>query len=190
MIIVWGTKLYGKVDEIEGVGYVATQFGHLFWIPLIPLNSFFVTRDGRHEFEGTPIGLHGKSVLAGYGRVFSVLFILAGLGATNALFNPHEVLEPEKIRSTKITIALGVMAIPVCIACYLRSVRFANYATATNLANKLDLDERLRTCIEFYYDQISEEEAERRIDAINNDDGSEWQGDDELTEIYQRYMSA
>ena len=131
MIIVWGSKLYGKVDEIEGVGYVATQFGHLFWIPLIPFNSFFVTRDGQHDFDGTPIGLHGKSVLVGYTRVFSVLLMFAAFGAANSLFSPHEFLEPEKVIQAKLTIAMGVLALPAFIACYLRSVRQASYATAT-----------------------------------------------------------
>lgn len=192
MIIVWGTKLYGKVDEIEGVGYVATQFGHLFWLPLIPFQSFFVTRDGKHDFDGVPIGLNLKSVLAGYGRVFSVLFILGGLGALNALYNPHEVLDAEKIRSAKIGIGLGLFSIPLCIASYLRSVREANYETATALAAEVGLDQRLRTYIEFCYGRISEAEADQRMDSIEarENDGTDWDGDAELAAIYQRYMTA
>ena len=39
MIIVWGTKLYGKVDEVPGMFHVATRFFHLWYIPLVPLSS-------------------------------------------------------------------------------------------------------------------------------------------------------
>lgn len=191
MIVVWGTKLYGKVDEIEGIGHVATQFGHLFWIPLIPMGSYFVTSETRYQFEGTPIGTNAKSVLAGYGRVFSVLFLLSGLGAVGALLDPHEVLEPERVRSAKIMIGLALFSIPICIASYMRSTRFADYDTAKQLAERVGLDQRMHTYIDFCYHQISEEEADRRLDSLNTatDENTEWQGDEELAAIYQRYMA-
>ena len=42
MFIVWGSRLYGKVDEVPGVCHLATQFGHLYYIPLIPMGTVVV----------------------------------------------------------------------------------------------------------------------------------------------------
>lgn len=192
MIVVWGSKLYGKVDEIEGVGHVATKFGHLFWIPLIPMGSYFVTEEERHTFEGAPIGLNWKSVLVGYGRVFSVLFFLCGLAAINTLYNPTEVADPEKMTTYYTMLVLGGLSIPLFVASYAPALSTASYERATELANTVGLDERLCTYIEYCYDKISTEEAEQRMEALESGTTgrTEWQGDEELSAIYQRYMSA
>src|SRR5437762_2645960 len=42
MLLVWGSKLYGRVDDVPGMFYVATRFGHLWYLPLIPMGSFVV----------------------------------------------------------------------------------------------------------------------------------------------------
>lgn len=192
MIVVWGSKLYGKVDEIAGLGYVATQFGHLFWIPLIPMNSYFVTDKTQHRFEGVQLGLCWKSVLVGYARVFSVLFLLAGFGAANALFNPTEALDPARVPSQYVVLALGVLAIPVCLAVNMSAVRQANYDTACELANRAGFDDRMRTYIDFSYGRISEDQADQRfaeLDEAEQNLPTEVQ-DAELAEIYQRYVSA
>jgi hypothetical protein len=39
MIIVWGSRLYGKVDAVPGLFHVATRFGHIWYLPLIPMGS-------------------------------------------------------------------------------------------------------------------------------------------------------
>lgn len=189
MIVIWGTKLYGKVDEIEGLGHVATQFGHLFWIPLIPLNSYFVTSEERFNFEGTPLGLQMKSVFVAYARVFAILFFMCGMGAANTLFSAHEVVEPERVTGLKMMIVLGIFSIPAYICAHLPSVRFANYATARELSDRVGFNSRLQTYIEYCYDRISEEEAERRIAEIR-DNPTAAEVDTELAEIYQRYASA
>lgn len=191
MIVIWGSKLYGKVDEIEGVGYVATKFGHLFWIPLIPMGSYFVTEVRSHDFEGTPIGLSMKSVLAGYARVAAILFFLGGLGAANTLFNPSEVVNHENILRLKITICLGILSVPIFIASHLPSVYQASYQTACQLAHTANLDERLRVYIEFCYGKMSEEEAEQRMDSLDTESNAYPDGapDPELAELYQRYAT-
>jgi len=63
-MIVWGTRMYGWVDGIEGQGMVATRFFHLMFVPLIPLGSVFMVDDDR----GTSISLSWKSVLVAYVR--------------------------------------------------------------------------------------------------------------------------
>lgn len=165
MIFVWGSKLYGKVDEIEGLGHVATEFGHLFWIPVIPKCSYFVTEEDKHTYQGMPIGLSAKSVLVAYARAASIIFFVAALGAINTMFNPTEVIDPERVRSVKTTIILGVLAIPTFFYVYSRPIRFADYETAIRLADRIGFDERWRTCIELLYDRIDNDEAERRLAA-------------------------
>jgi len=39
MVIVWGSRLYGKVDVVPGFFHVATRFGHVYYLPLIPTQS-------------------------------------------------------------------------------------------------------------------------------------------------------
>ena len=75
--IVWGARLLGKVDCVPGMFHVATMFAHLYYIPLIPMQSYVVfseptTTDSlaipflfsseSSEFQGIPIPLHAKSL--------------------------------------------------------------------------------------------------------------------------------
>ena len=41
-MIVYGTRLFGKVDEIPGAFHVATKFFHVSFLPLIPTSSWVV----------------------------------------------------------------------------------------------------------------------------------------------------
>ncbi|MCA9234111.1 MAG: hypothetical protein KDA44_01475 [Planctomycetales bacterium] len=200
MLVVWGSKLYGKVDEIEDVGFVATQFGHLFWIPLIPFNSYFVTRQESHHFEGAPLGLQWKSVLVGYGRVFSALFFLAGLAALNTIYGPGHDFDPAKMNTYRTMVALGVFSIPLGIATQLPSMRRADDQEATRLADYLRFDDRLCARVELAYGKITAEEAQRRMGDLgapqvsvggNEIGGNEFHSDDdEIAAAYRRYMSA
>ena len=73
--IIWGTRFYGAVDRVRGAFYVATKFGHLWFIPLIPTESWLVfegTETG-NGFRGVPIPLSGKSVLCGWLRAACVI---------------------------------------------------------------------------------------------------------------------
>ena len=70
MIIIYGTRCYGYVDRVPGFCYVATQFGHLNYLPLFPTKSFVIV-EGSEEgdgFRGFELGVSGKSALAGYIR--------------------------------------------------------------------------------------------------------------------------
>jgi hypothetical protein len=85
MIIVWGSRHYGKVDG-HGSEYMSTRFGHLYFIPLIPLESRWVTRVlGGDQLLGFDTPLSARSVLATYLRVWAP-FIALGLGATMTIW--------------------------------------------------------------------------------------------------------
>lgn len=63
MFVVFGTRPYGRIDSHDGEHQV-TRFGHLWYVPIIPLGSYWVMGEAAIE---TP--LRAKSMLAGYGRV-------------------------------------------------------------------------------------------------------------------------
>jgi hypothetical protein len=79
-----GTRLSGKVDQVPGLFYVATEFFHLQFIPLIPLRSHVIF-DGTEKdetFSGVLITLSGKSVLFAWLRAFCwVAGVAAGIFA-------------------------------------------------------------------------------------------------------------
>jgi hypothetical protein len=84
MVIVWGTRLYGKVDHVPGLFYVATHFAYVQFIPLFPTSSYLILdgTEGSQGFQGVKIPMNGKSVLVGYLRAALLVLglVLIGLG--------------------------------------------------------------------------------------------------------------
>lgn len=76
MLIVWGKRTYGSVQRVENVS-VKTVFGHLWYLPLFPINSYYIERKTKTAYELN--GLHGRSVLCGYLRVWLPLAIFIAL---------------------------------------------------------------------------------------------------------------
>lgn len=117
-MIVAGTRLAGKVDQTR-VGFVVTRFVHVWFVPLVPLSSWFVTEAGARA-----IPLSFRSVFAGYARGFGVVAALGG-GAGflyYALFEFYgraeiylrggtAVTEAELVGRVVVLAALGVSAI-------------------------------------------------------------------------------
>lgn len=64
-----GIGLYGKCDQIEGVGHVAHRFFHMGYSPLVPLGSVFVLD---HDESAVAVPFSFKAVLLGYLRAFFV----------------------------------------------------------------------------------------------------------------------
>jgi hypothetical protein len=82
VIVFYGTRLYGKVDQVPGLFHVATSFFYVNFVPLFPTGSFLVfegTQDGDGRFSGVPLGFSGKSVLFGYLRGGLLLFAIVAL---------------------------------------------------------------------------------------------------------------
>jgi hypothetical protein len=81
MIIIWGTRFYGKVDKVPGLCYVTTRFGHLWFIPLIPVETYLILdMPGESGQRGLRIPMSGKSVLAGWLRAACFLtMVISGI---------------------------------------------------------------------------------------------------------------
>lgn len=92
MIVIFGERMYGKVDRVPGVCYVITIFAHLNFIPLIPTRSYIViegTEEGG-EFRGKEVTISLKSAIAGYIRVWCgavalISAVIAGFGLVGAV---------------------------------------------------------------------------------------------------------
>jgi hypothetical protein len=74
VIVIWGTRNGGKVDRREGQ-YALTRFAHVYYLPLFPVSSMWVTRAG----VGHAMKMSGKSVIAGYTRTWGLVLGLVGL---------------------------------------------------------------------------------------------------------------
>jgi hypothetical protein len=75
MIVMHGERLYGKVDHVPGLFYVATRFFYLQYIPLIPIGSVLILegteKDG--NFQGARIPFSVKSMLVAWLRTGLVI---------------------------------------------------------------------------------------------------------------------
>jgi hypothetical protein len=78
MIYVWGSRLYGKVDNVKGLFYVATKFGHFDYFPLIPMGSWVITEQTGSGWRGVPIPVSVKSILMGWFRAGALVAMVVG----------------------------------------------------------------------------------------------------------------
>ncbi|MEQ1569799.1 MAG: hypothetical protein ABMA64_29455 [Myxococcota bacterium] len=83
-MIVFGTRKFGWVDQIEGLGIVATTFFHVMFVPLVPLSTHLMIDDSR----GLPLPMSAKSVAVAWFRsalFWSALASWVGVPATFGL---------------------------------------------------------------------------------------------------------
>src|SRR4051812_26691057 len=107
MAIYYGTRLMGKVDEVPGMFHVATTFGHINFVPLVPVQSYIVLSRQGSTFRGVPIRISSKSIFVGYGRALSIA--LAVLGGTLAVLS---YLRPDSDMSELVMgPAVGMLAV-------------------------------------------------------------------------------
>lgn len=85
MIIIWGTHHYGQLGGHGNHEHLVTRFGHLYWFPIFPLESRWVTHRLGDQLLGFEVPLSAKSVAATYLRFWAPLVAL-GVGATLTLW--------------------------------------------------------------------------------------------------------
>jgi hypothetical protein len=82
MIFVFGLRLFGRVDSVPGRFYVATEFYHVQLLPIVPMQSWLITRQEGGSWEGVKIPLCRKSVAVAWVRgVAAITAFVAGLWA-------------------------------------------------------------------------------------------------------------
>lgn len=83
MIIIYGTRFYGQVDSYAGQ-HQLTKFFHIYYVPLIPVSTLWVTRELDRRYNGHAVQMSGRSVLAGYARVWGPVAMIGALAAGSA----------------------------------------------------------------------------------------------------------
>lgn len=79
MIIVYGTRFYGKV-KAAGSSFLGTQFLHIYYVPLIPLGTHLILEEsGGGSYKGIKSDFSLKSMLAAYLRVWGPIAVIASI---------------------------------------------------------------------------------------------------------------
>jgi hypothetical protein len=161
MIIVWGSGLYGKCDEIPGgLFHVATKFGHIYYLPLVPTASHIILSKDGDGFRGVDIGLSGKSILLAWLRagliVGGICMTIAGIVMMND--------KPSSGSGGMGTMISGIVCLAALIATYfLKPFRYASYKRAHFLADKMGMNERGKILLDLAYGVVTEQEAEAAL---------------------------
>lgn len=159
-MIIYGTTNAGKVDEVPGgMFHVVTQFGHLYYIPLIPTGSYLVFEKTSDGFRGMSIPLSMKSILAGWARGFCWATILfCGFQIGGAFFGkragPNDWIVP-LIGATLAAILLWLSYIVF---------RRARYERAIQLAKLAGYDDVGLLMIEVAYGKMTAAEADLELE--------------------------
>ena len=158
MVIITGVRFAGKVDAVPRIGHVATRFFHIYYVPLIPLGTFLVTREGDTDFAGVPLPLNGKSILVGWLRTFGWLGligspIVAGLGMAGSNF-------PQTVTGG---IGTAVFAALLWFLYCQRFITHASYERAADIARQMGLPPEQRLMLEVAYGRMTADQAEREL---------------------------
>jgi hypothetical protein len=161
MVIVWGTTHAGKVDEVPGMFHVVTQFGHLYYIPLIPTGSYVVLEkmsDG--GFRGASIGISFKSWLVAWLRAGCIVAMIAA-----AIMGVVAIAEAQKNPfGWVLPVVMAVAAIAVLILSYkLKFITHASYQRAVELGQHAGLTDMGMLMIEVAYGRMSPEQADAQL---------------------------
>lgn len=85
-VIYHGKDLFGKTDAVPGLGHVVTEFYHVSWFPLVPLEATFLPESREDDEDGIRIPFSAKSIGLAYLRA---VLIVTALFAAAAAFVPR-----------------------------------------------------------------------------------------------------
>jgi len=136
-MVIYGHRLFGKVDSVPGLGFVATKFFHIDYVPLVPTECWLVFQQSGKGWRGIRIPMSGKSVLTAWLRTGSVIGIGMGtIGLIVAASSNHA--DPGEIAALLVfaVVAAGLFAFTKLH----KSVAHASYARACELAKLAKLN--------------------------------------------------
>jgi hypothetical protein len=114
-MILYGTAYYGKVQQVNKQ-WIETKFFHVWFIPLIPVGSMFVTASEFRSRKGFEVSMHTKSVMAVYLRMFSLLIAAFFIAQLFGFIGDHYYYdETEKHRAVFINTIEALIASVVCV---------------------------------------------------------------------------
>ena len=149
MIFIWGTNRYGRTDEVPALFHVTTRFGHLWYVPLIPLGSFLLI-EGNTDAEGNPRGIEipfsFKSFLLGWLRAGTLLgaIILGIAGFAAGKAGP----------SWNVLVIAAASLIAFFWLTYSKTCRHASYSRAVELAKLLGMNEQGMMLLDRHFGRV------------------------------------
>ncbi|HSQ55140.1 MAG TPA: hypothetical protein VLM40_05290 [Gemmata sp.] len=120
-MMVFGDSYFGLVDRVPGLFYVKTRFLHVWWVPLVPRESWVIHDDGRGK-HGYRIPLSWKSVFVAWSRLaLGVMFTMVAL-----MLVPIFEADPRKMTIPPVVAAGVVVALlAVLVGAYVLTYRWA-----------------------------------------------------------------
>jgi preprotein translocase subunit SecY len=159
MIIIWGSRICGDVDHVPQIGHVATRFFHLWYLPLIPMESFAIISQSGDQIHGARIPLSGKSIITAWLRTVLLLGgATCGIVAA-VLFSERDFLGGAFLSGT----ALAALALYFLT----RRAKFfhsASYERARQIGQHLGLNTEAMLLIDVAYGRMTAAEAEQALD--------------------------
>jgi hypothetical protein len=165
MVIIWGTTHAGKVDEVPGMFHVVTQFGHLYYIPLIPTGSYIVLdKNSDGGFRGVSIPISFKSWLVAWLRAACVvgtiaMTILTAVMLADVQRHPFNWIGPLFLDAVLITLLV--------LSYKLKFIKQASYERAIDLARRVGLTEMGMLMIEVAYGRMSAAQADAELAKVD-----------------------
>jgi hypothetical protein len=87
MLIIFGTRHYGVVDRHAGQ-YACTRVFHVYYLPIIPLGTMWVTAEHGDALSGHKVAFYGRSIAAAFLRPWGIAVgIIGGLAGIRELDN-------------------------------------------------------------------------------------------------------
>ena len=86
-MVIFGTRLMGKSDQVPGLFHVATRFFHIDFVPLIPTATYLVFSQNGSQFRGIKIPMAAKSLFLTWGRFITFVAGVIGLVVAMVTFN-------------------------------------------------------------------------------------------------------
>ncbi|MDA0588091.1 MAG: hypothetical protein O2820_01485 [Planctomycetota bacterium] len=176
MIWIWGSGMYGKCDEVPGVCHVATQFGHLWYIPLIPTGTYaIIEKHDDGSFNGAKIPFSFKSLLLAWFRVAAILGLISGVCITYVGFDVNDGWIP-------LGITLSILG--ALIGSY-KLFGTASYERAKVVGEHLGLNKTGMMLIEVAYGRESADRLEADAGGADDASADERYGDHQACEVAQ-----
>lgn len=88
MIIVYGTRMFGRADVIDGLGHVTCRFVHIMFVPLVPIETIFLVDENR----GLKLPFSFKAAMSGWLRGGAIMSGISALIGGVVSFAEGEVL--------------------------------------------------------------------------------------------------
>jgi hypothetical protein len=107
----FGDNYYGLVDRVPALFYVRTRFHHIWFVSLVPRESYlFFDDQPDHQLVGIRIPLSWKSILAGWVRGLLVFFAVLVFCSGLVVFESEQMRLAEKLRISGICSGLALLA--------------------------------------------------------------------------------